>query len=149
MDDKKVKQKTLEEIKALSALAPATLGSSNDIDPNATNDSNPLQSSLSWQITPDMYDTTDPNLTPPFSWIKAFFDPAAFVGIPGVVVQNVADSSIASFVPFAWRGEPVFFKGCKILSSGVDRFGRTITSTLIGEDPTTELTALWVEGGFR
>lgn len=148
MDDKRVKQKTLEEIRA-SSLQPVTTHVPIDIDPTANNDVNPLQSSLSWEITADMYDTNDPNLTPPFSWIKAFFNPTTFSGIPGVVVQSNADPTVASFVPFAWNGEPVFFKGSKILSSGVDRFGREIISTTIGGDNTNQLTKLFVEGGWR
>ncbi len=120
---------------------------SKDIDPTGLLTENPLQSSMGWRVTSNMYDTTDPDLTPPFSWVQVYFT-SAFTGIPQLVIQGV-EGQCDSIVAFAYSGERFYFKGTKILSEGTDRFGNSITSTLIGEDTATQLTAVYAYGGTR
>lgn len=93
----------------------------------------PFLPSSAWEIS--AYATATQQSAITFNWIQAFFD-AETTPAPVLAIysgKNDADGEpILSPVYFSYSGERVFFKGCLILESGVDRFGNTVTSTTIG-----------------
>jgi len=146
----------LEDIRTrertLTGGAPNT--TAGDIDPLSLNDDNPLQTSLQWQYTADLVDSKDQNKLFPFSWIKIYYDSALFVGLPQLVIEYPNNNNLASAVTFGWNGDKDFHKGVRILSTGIDRLGRTINSTPIWDeestfDPVTQIKYVFIGGGVR
>jgi hypothetical protein len=146
----------LEDIKSrertLTGGAPST--TAGDIDPLSLNEDNPLQTSMQWQYTADLIDSKDQNKLFPFSWIKVYYNSTLFVGTPKLVVEYPNNNNFDSLIAFGWNGDKDFHKGVRILSTGVDRLGRTINSTPIwdGEstfDPATQIAYVFVGGGVR
>ena len=100
----------------------------------------PYFPSSSWNLTEE----SKGDITlPTFNWIQAFYDTDAFTQPAQLVVWSGAfhadKTPIVSKVRFAFSGERINFKGKVIYASGVDRFGNTITSTVIGSDNATDL----------
>ncbi len=87
-----------------------------------------------------------------FNWIQAFWDTEVFVGIPilAVYAGAMADNGDPIVVPiqFAYSGERVYFHGKLIFDEGVDRLGNTIVSTPIGEAADSNISALFIYGGY-
>lgn len=120
-----------------------------DLDVNESNNLVPLFPSNSWNLTQaDAGDQTKPT----FNWIQAFFDPT-FSGVPFLLVWsgNYADDNtpIVSPVPFAYSGESKIFKGKVLYATGKDRFGNTLTATVIGASPTTQITSVFAYGAYN
>lgn len=93
----------------------------------------PFLPSSAWEIS--AYATTAQQSAITFNWIQAFFD-AETTPAPVLAIYSGKDNEngapILSPVYFAYSGERVFFKGCLILDTGVDRFGNAVASTAIG-----------------
>jgi hypothetical protein len=110
--------------------------------------------SSSWELRDSDFDETiiDGQVYPVFNWIQAIWNTTSFVGTPQLVVsngqKNVAGQLIGNLVVFGWSGETKPFKARFILSSAVDRFGNTITSTPINaSSPADSLTMVMAYGG--
>jgi hypothetical protein len=108
----------------------------------------------SWGLSDSDFDEIiiDGQVYPVFNWIQAIWNTTSFVGTPQLVVsngqKNVAGQLIGNLVVFGWSGETKPFKARFILSSAVDRFGNTITSTPINvASPANSLTKVMAYGG--
>lgn len=107
----------------------------------------PVVFDVAWNITQPQVDQ-EVN-SPTFGCIRAYFD-SALTEIPQLVIdsgKSINGVRFQSLIRFAYSGEPQFFKGYRVLSSGVDRFGNVITSTAIGADILTEISEVKVFGG--
>jgi hypothetical protein len=124
----------------------------NDISINDKNILIPVIPDVAWPITEEMVDTTSTEFLITFFIIRAYYDASQFEGHPQLVIDSGKVSQetgqpYQSLIKFAYSGETRYFKGQRILSEGVDRFGNVITSTPFGEDPTINITAIEACGG--
>lgn len=121
----------------------------NDINLQSQNTLLPVIPDIAWNITEDDIDTeTD---SPTFMVIRAYFSNTLAVP-PQLVIDSgkthqLGGASFQSLIRFAYSGEPQYFKGYRVLSEGVDRFGNAITSTPLGSTPSTDILEIKVYGG--
>lgn len=109
----------------------------------------PFFPSISWPLI----ESDKGNFTlPTFHWIQAFFNSTTLTEEPVLAIWSGKYASdgvtkIVSPVRFAFSGERINFKGKAIVATGVDIFGNTVTSLVIGSDATTDFSAVIAYGG--
>ncbi len=119
----------------------------NDIDTQSTNRLLPIIPDICWDI---FQDDVDAVTMPAFFLIQAFFS-STITEPPQLVVDSlkVDNNGVAfqSLIRFSYSGQIIPMKGFRVLSEGVDRFGNVITSSVIGDNPLTDIAVVKVFGG--
>jgi hypothetical protein len=108
----------------------------------------PFFPNLSWNLTSS--DFGNKGLAT-FNYIQAFFD-NTLDEIPYICVyagDRDDGTPILSQVRFAYSGEKVQIKGKGIFESGTNIRGQAVSSTPIGDSPTTDLSEVIAYGGMR
>lgn len=129
---------------------------SKDLNITQNNGSVPYFPSLTWTYRNSDLITTGKipqgGFIMTFNWIQAWYDqtlgtPPQLLVYSGRTFDDGV-TPILSLIRFSWSGEKINIKGNALYASGLDIRSQAVTSTPIGNAPTTDLSTVLAFGGM-